>query len=372
MSNNLSDRINWRRFTRLFQFCLVIAFLFIFLGIFFKSILFAIIFSIVFTYLVRKPFQFIDRYTFGPRKLKAFLVVVFVVILISLIVSYLFPLIYFQVVEIIKRLPIAYEFIISKIEPIKNGIASLGYFDVKTLDSFIEGFNIFEHVSSQIKGAFNKLMTSTPTLMEGILNLALIPVFTFFAIANFPALNGFMGKLIPEDLHRSVKRLRRRVDKTLMAVIQGQVTVAMILSVLYMSGFYFISLRYAIAIGAIAGICRIVPYLDVIVGTSLSMVVIISHQTQGVEQVVGVGLVFLVVQLIDGMIITPRVIGDSTGLHPAIVIGSIFAFGDWLGFFGVLIAVPFMAILKSVLECLWPYYLKSPYYFGSSFIDKES
>lgn len=362
MNESTPDRVNWNRFARLIRFSIILVIVFVLLSFFYRSILFAIFFSFFLTYLLRKPFSYIDRNTIGPRSLKAFLVVCLLVIVFSLMVSYLFPLIYVQMVQIAVRLPVALQYLLSEIDPFKEALVSWGYFDINSLNHFIEGLNIVDQVSMQIKTTFQNLMTSTPTLMEGILNLGLVPVFTFFTLANYLSIKKVSVEIIPADLIRPLKRLRKKIDRTLMSVIQGQITVALILVVFYMVGFSFVSLKFAIAIGAVAGICRIVPYLDVIVGLSLSMVVIITQPNQNIEQIIGVGAVFLVVQLIDGMIITPRVIGESTGLHPAIVIASIFAFGDWFGFIGVLLAVPTVAILKSIIECLWPYYLKSPYY----------
>lgn len=359
-----ANRVNWLRFRRFFYFCLGGFGLALAVGTFFQSILFAIAFSCALAYLVRTPFTLFCRYVPGPRSLKALIVVILLIIVFILVSSYLIPLVYSQVVEIISRVPRALEYLGSLIEPIKERIVGYGLTDLKTLDDLLGDVNILEPTLAQVEQALRNLMTSTTSIIRVALNLGLVPVFTFFLLAGFPRLWSLMSRIVPPDLHIPMRRLLKRIDHNLMSAIQGQVLVALILMVFYMVGFSLASLRYAIAIGAIAGMCRVVPYLDVIVGSILSLVVIITFQFQGLEQLLGVGLVFVVVQLIDATIITPRIIGDSTGLHPGLVIAGVIACGDWLGFVGVILAVPIMATAKSVVEYVWPYYLKSPYYFG--------
>ncbi len=159
-----------------------------------------------------------------------------------------------------------------------------------------------------------------------------------------------------------VKDVAVSVDHTLRNVIKGQITVAGILTLMYVIGFGLVNILFgfpsAIAIAIVAGVCRIVPYLDIFVGLVLSGIVITSN-FQNWGQVIGVVGVIAVVQLIDGMYITPRVVGERVGLHPLIVILSVLAFADWFGFWGVLLAIPTVAVAKIVFMSLMPLYRSS-------------
>ena len=137
--------------------------------------------------------------------------------------------------------------------------------------------------------------------------------------------------------------------------------VAAILAVLYVVGLSFIGLPQAVAIGVVAGICRMIPYLDVVVGGGLSLIVLLAD-FQGATQLLSVAIVFLVVQAIDGLLITPRVVGERVGLHPMVVITSVLAFANWFGFWGVLVALPVVAIVKALLVTARPFYLASQLY----------
>ena len=123
---------------------------------------------------------------------------------------------------------------------------------------------------------------------------------------------------------------------------------------------------FAISIAIVAGICRVVPYLDVVVGGLLSLIVILSN-FENYGQVIGIVAVFGVVQAADGMFITPRIIGERVGIHPIVVILSVLALGDWFGFWGVLLAIPAVAVGKILAGALLPYYKRSHVYLGRQY-----
>jgi predicted PurR-regulated permease PerM len=216
-------------------------------------------------------------------------------------------------------------------------------------------------LSAQLQAGLTGLWHTGTSLVGGVANLVMIPVFTFFMMLDFPRFRGTLSRLTPADLRAPARAVLARVDQTLRSVLQGQITVAAILAVLYVVGFSLIGLQSAIAIGVVAGICRVIPYLDVLVGGSLSLIVILS-QFEGFSQVLLVVLVIGVVQGIDGALITPRVIGNRVGLHPLVVIASVLAFGDWFGFWGVLLAIPIVATFNALLAAALPYYLASRAY----------
>jgi len=247
------------------------------------------------------------------------------------------------------------------IEPLQFWFASRGYLSEEVFRHYVGDFSLTQEISKNTTNALKQLWTTTPLVLGGALNLVLIPVFSWFFLNYGKIFSSFMLSLVPLDL-RSLARLNAdKMNKILWGVIKGQVLVAAILAVLYMAGFSIIGLQSGIAIGAIAGICRLVPYLDVVVGIMLSIVVIIS-QGGTLTMILAVGIVIALVQAIDGMLITPRIIGERAGIHPVIVIASVISFGDWFGILGIVIAVPVVAIVSAVIHIALPYYRNSPFY----------
>ncbi|RYZ62159.1 MAG: AI-2E family transporter, partial [Proteobacteria bacterium] len=126
-------------------------------------------------------------------------------------------------------------------------------------------------------------------------------------------------------------------------------------------GFTVIGVPSGVAIGALAGLCRLVPYLDIFVGLLLCTIVILT-QGSGLGIFIAAIIVIGVVQALDGAIVTPRIIGDRAGLHPVAVIASVYAFGSQFGLLGVLLAVPVVAATVVILKLSWPF-LSQSYFF---------
>lgn len=280
-----------------------------------------------------------------------------------LVTALILPNIYRELVAITSKAPKAFDFLIKSIEPLREWVAREGLFSGYRLDQILSNFNFLESFSNTGKNALSQLLSSTPIVIGSVLNLLLVPVFTWFLLSYNDQIRAYMRSLIPVDLREIVKSNINRTNIILWGILKGQLLVASILAIFYMIGFSVIGLQSALAIGAIAGICRVVPYLDVVVGATLSFIVIIS-QSDSLGMMVGVGIVIAIVQAIDGMVITPRIIGDRAGIHPVLVIASVISFGDWFGIFGIVIAVPVVAVVFASLQEAIPYYKNSPFYLG--------
>jgi predicted PurR-regulated permease PerM len=287
---------------------------------------------------------------------------VVVTVLISVIVAVIIPSLYSQGEEIYRLGRDASMVLIPKwISTVKDNVLDYGLMTGEEFDSSLRDISIYENALDQVSTTVASLWNSTPEFLGHIANLALVPVFTFFMLEDLPAIKVGLSRLCPKDLKNMMGTSMKNVDSTLRSVMKGQLKVAAILGVLYMIGFTALGLKAAIVIGLIAGICRIVPYMDILVGGVLSILVILTN-FQGPGQFLGVIVVIGLVQALDGMIITPRVIGEKVGLHPGVVIGSVLAFGGWLGLAGVLLAIPVMALLKLSITAVLPFYYASSLY----------
>lgn len=157
--------------------------------------------------------------------------------------------------------------------------------------------------------------------------------------------------------------LAKELDKKLKSVILGQFIVISVLCVLYSTFLFIAGLPSAIAVGILTGIARFVPYLDTIVGSFLCFFVLVTNSASN-EVILTVCIAFLSVQCIDGLVITPRIMGKFSDLHPFLVLLSVICFGSWFGFYGVLLAIPAAAIGKVVVKILLDNYKKSNYFYN--------
>ncbi len=205
----------------------------------------------------------------------------------------------------------------------------------------------------------------TARFMATLLGLTVVPVLGFFFLQDYPRLIGLIRGLIPRRAVGLVARRFAEVDDVLSAFVRGQITVGAILSVIYGTGLAFARVDLAIVIGVIAGFGNMVPYLGTAVGLVLAMLGLVLSW-HGPWQLAVVAGTFVVAQMAEGLVITPRVVGEKVGLSPVAVILAVLGFGELFGFVGILLAVPFSAILKVVLQVVVQRYQRMTLYTGEA------
>lgn len=191
--------------------------------------------------------------------------------------------------------------------------------------------------------------------------LVMVPVFAFYLLRDFDEIIARVDELIPAHLRPPVRARFSEIDQAMGSFIRGQLTVASILAVLYSVGLWAVGLPLALVVGVIAGLGNMIPYLGTALGIALATLMVVLDW-QGFGQLALVYGVFLVVQGLEGWVITPRVVGESVGLSPFVVIVAVLAFGELFGFVGVLLAVPLAAILKILLRVALEAYQRSSFY----------
>lgn len=182
-------------------------------------------------------------------------------------------------------------------------------------------------------------------------NLLLIPVVTFYLLRDWDrAVQGAVD-LLPPALRDKTIAMMGEIDAVLSEFVRGQIAVMVLMALFYSLGLWLAGLHYALAVGVIAGILVFVPYLGVVVGVLLGTLASLS-QGGGLATLIPVWAVFGIGQLLEGMWLTPWLVGDRVGLHPVAVIFALMAFGQLFGFFGVLLAIPASAALLVALRHL--------------------
>lgn len=202
--------------------------------------------------------------------------------------------------------------------------------------------------------AKNVLVGMKNALLKGysltltILNLILLPFFVFYVAADFKRLHHSFLAFFPSRNRSKVKEIGLKIDHYVSSFVRGQLTVGVILSALYALGLAIVGLDLWFLLAVISGFGNIIPYFGFIVGITLSSVIAI-FSGEGFAGVAQVWLVFIIVQALEGTLITPRIIGDKVGLSPLVIILAIVAGGQIFGFLGIILAVPLAAALRVVI-----------------------
>lgn len=208
-----------------------------------------------------------------------------------------------------------------------------------------------------------KAFSSTINLILALLGYLIIPVYLFYLLADLPQMKSFIESFIPERFLGSYADKLAEVDAVLSGFIRGQLSVCAILAVFYSIGLYFIGIDLAIVIGTLAGITFIIPYVGTIIGILLSTTMALLKFHDFLHPLLCLGW-FGLVQALEGMVITPRIVGKTVGLHPLVAIVSLLIGGQVFGIMGMLLAVPVTAVLQVFLHSLADYYRQSDFFRG--------
>jgi len=217
-----------------------------------------------------------------------------------------------------------------------------------------------------VKPSLNLLreaFSSTIAFILALLGYFIIPVYLFYLLADLPRLKEFVQSFIPERYRSVYNEKLREIDAVLVGFIRGQLSVCAILAVLYSIGLYFIGIDLSIAIGTLAGMAFIIPYVGTIIGICLSVVMALLKFHDMLHPLLCLGW-FCLVQTLEGTVITPKVVGDTVGLHPLVAIIALLIGGQMFGIMGMLLAVPVTAVLQVFLRSLAAWYRESEFYGG--------
>ncbi|WP_144393304.1 AI-2E family transporter [Pleionea sediminis] len=213
-------------------------------------------------------------------------------------------------------------------------------------------------------GTVMKSITSSGIALFGWLgNLVLIPVVTFYLLRDWDKLVAHIYGLFPRRAAPVVKTLALECNEVLSAFVRGQLIVMFALGMIYAIGLWIVGLDLALLVGLIAGLASIVPYLGFIIGIIFAIAAGLIQFGEP-QVLIWIGLVFAIGQMLEGMVLTPLLVGDKIGLHPVAVIFAILAGGQLFGFVGVLVALPVAAVIMVLLRHAHDKYINSVLYGG--------
>jgi predicted PurR-regulated permease PerM len=288
-----------------------------------------------------------------------------IVLVITAIVLILVPLIESQVSRLIDKLPSYVETVRTRLLPWLQTKFNVNaeLLDLDKLTGLLR-----EHWRSAGGVAATVLQTvgkSGLTLVGWALNFTLIPVLLFYFLRDWDGMVVRIRELLPRHLEPTISALASQSDEVLGAFLRGQISVMAALSAIYTTGFMLIGLDLALLIGIGAGLVSFIPYLGGIVGLGGGLIAAYMqfHDWQHPAMVLAV---YAVGQSLEGMVLTPWLVGDKIGMHPVAVIFAIMAGGQLFGFLGVLLALPVAAIVMVILRYLHAQYKGSELYVGNA------
>lgn len=298
----------------------------------------------------------------GLRRIWAVVMVFGTVILVAACAIFLLaPMLEHEISRLVDNLPTYAAWIKSTVLPwlkTKFGIhLKLG--NLEQVTGLLSDY--WRQAGGSAASAFSSLSRSGAVVLAWVMNLLLIPVVTFYLLRDWDTLIGHARDLLPRRYEPTIVRLAREANEVLSAFLRGQFSVMLVLGAIYTMGLWLVGLHLAMLVGMTAGLISFIPYMGAIVGI-LSGCVAAIVQFGDVWSVLPVLAVFAVGQLLEGTVLTPKLVGDRIGLHPVAVIFAVLAGGRLFGFLGVLLALPVASVVMVLIRHIHGLYKESELY----------
>jgi len=217
-----------------------------------------------------------------------------------------------------------------------------------------------------VAGSIVGRLTQRSVAVINLLSLLfLTPVVTFYLLRDWEKLLAAIDNALPLDHADTVRKLAHESDVAVAGYLRGQALVCLVLATLYAVGLSLVGLEFGFVIGLIAGLISFIPFVGTLVGAALSIGTALAQFPPDWLGVAKVAAVFLGGYLLEGNVLSPKLVGDRVGLHPVWIMFALLAGGSLFGFVGVLIAVPVAAVVGVVVRHLMSRYRASSFYRGS-------
>jgi predicted PurR-regulated permease PerM len=309
----------------------------------------------------------VDRLERAGRSRTTAVILVFTLMSLLLVLALviLVPMIERQVVTVIESLPAYRDWFVQTALPWverRTGLELVAWLDPDRVTEWIRGH--WQQAGGVAATLFGYFSRSGFAVMAWVANLVLLPILTFYFLRDWDTLVERVAALVPRDHIATVTRLALESNEVLGAFLRGQFLVMLALGAIYAIGLSVVGLKVGLLVGIIAGLISFVPYLGTATGIVLGVIAALVQSGGDWSLVAMVMGVFVVGQMLEGYVLTPRIVGDRIGLHPVAVIFAIMAGGQLFGFLGMLLALPIAAIANVLLRFAHERYTQSRLYAG--------
>lgn len=314
------------------------------------TILVPFIAGIIGAYILNRPVTALAKMKI-PRGFGALLMILAVLFFVGMLMMVAVPFLQKEFILLSRNMPDLVQHFYSLINPI--------------LDFVIERLppDDIAKIKAQISGQFGSIMTWMVQFIINILSnglalanvaslVVLTPVVMFYILKDWPHFIAVSQSLLPKKNAAKIIHYSQVIDKNLSSYAKGQMLVCLILAVLYSVGLTIVGLKNAVFVGIFTGCISFIPYVGALIGFLLSTLIHLSSNDTW-NPLISIGLVFLVVQAIEGNFLTPRFVGGRIGVPPVWILFSLLAGATWFGFFGIVLALPAAAIISTVVRAVW-------------------
>jgi predicted PurR-regulated permease PerM len=253
------------------------------------------------------------------------------------------PMLVNQVISLAGELPHYLSTLRDSAEPYMAQLSSQLASDENTAFQNLSS-GLSENLKGVISGVLAGLLQSGMAILNFLALLVITPLVTFYLLRDWDVIMEQLDALLPRRYAPVIREQLATIDRTLAAFVRGQTNVILVLIVFYAVALSLAGLKYALIVAVLSGVLIIIPYIGTFVSGVLAVGIAWFQTDSSGTQVAAVAVIFVVGQIMEGYILTPRLVGRSVGLNPLWIIFGMLAGGTIMGFVGMLLAVPLTAV----------------------------
>ncbi len=330
-----------------------VSFIFNPLNVFMKTVVLPVVLALILYYLLRPVLRLLERFKV-PRIWGILIIFLGGIGLLTLLSVLVFPFLRDQFQNLIEEFPDYFMRLLNNIDQfMRNSIFGNYYrdssFNIEALIATLPT-SIADTLQATVTGIITRVTSWISTITGVILSIVIVPFILFYLLKDGDKLPGYFLKLLPPRFREDTKEVLHEADKQLGAYIQGQLIVAFCIGVMVYIGFLIIGMDYALLLGALAMVTSVVPYIGPAIAiTPAAIIALVTSPFMLVK----LAIVWTVVQLVEGNLISPQVMGKTMYIHPVTIIFVLLTAGSLFGVVGVILGIPMYALLRVLISHLY-------------------
>ncbi|GAB2672423.1 AI-2E family transporter [Paenibacillus thermoaerophilus] len=210
------------------------------------------------------------------------------------------------------------------------------------------------HVENRLNAAIGDLIQGIGSTLNVLFVAFIVPFLAFYMMKDFQLIEKTVLAIVPREHRKQTVKLVVDIDEALGNYVRGQILVCLIVGILAYIGYWIIGMPYALLLASVVALFNIIPYLGPFFGAAPAMLV---AATISIKMMLLVAAVNLICQVLEGNVISPQVVGRSLHLHPLVIIFALLVGGELAGIVGMILAVPFFAVIKVIAHHVANHYI---------------
>jgi predicted PurR-regulated permease PerM len=318
------------------------------LFIFLKSILAPFLIALIISY-VLNPIVTILNIKKVPRPLAVLLIYVIFFSSLTIILMNTIPIFIIQLRELTEHLPE----LTSKAQVWMENYNDHKYVLPESIQNGIE--NSLQQIQETISSAISHFLNGITGTLDTLFLVFIVPFLAFYMMKDFKLIEKTVITVLPHRHRRETIKLLKNIDEALGSYIRGQFLVCIVVGILAYIGYWFIDLPYPLLMASFVALMNIIPYVGPFIGAAPALLL---ASTISWQMMIYVAIVNFVIQLLEGNVISPQIVGRTLHIHPLFIIFSLLVGGEVAGILGLILAVPFFAVVKVIFQHVFLHYVR--------------